>query len=128
MSPDQAAADCAGASVFGRPARQRVPCNRLLATLEIRHEDRYEKAGQCFREGDELGGVRQLRQQLGWDERSDLDLVLPGRVGVADPLDLLRGRKYALNRLQSIAKADFADDDVSGKAGGRLRHGDVSFA
>ncbi len=64
------------------------------------------------RNADDLGRVGHGRNQLGRNERADLDLAQP-RVGErADPGLLRLGGHEVLRVLQAVARPDFADVDV----------------
>ena len=89
--------------------------DRALRALEVRHQDRDEETRQRFRVGDELGGVRKLRQKVRRHERAHFDLALARGVRVADPFALALGRQDGLDALQAVAQADFADHDAAGK-------------
>ena len=85
---------------------------RALGALEIRHENRREEAGQGPGMREDFRGVGKLRQQAGRHERADLDLAQPGRMGVADPVELAGGRQDRRDALQAIAQTDLAYDDA----------------
>ena len=53
-------------------------------------------------------GIGELRQQLGRDERADLDLPHTGGVLGLEPGDLLLGRQDLGDALQAVAEPDFA--------------------
>src|SRR5215469_12590711 len=54
-------------------------------------------------------GVGELRQELGRDERADLDLTHAGGVLSLEPCNLLFGRHDLGEALESVAEPDFAD-------------------
>jgi hypothetical protein len=100
--------------VAGRQRQQhrvgaRVDC--AFGALQVGHQHRDRQPGQLERAGDDLGGIGQLRHQLGRHERADLDLAQPGTIGAVQPLQLVGGGQRARQDLQAVAQTDLAHDD-----------------
>ena len=85
---------------------------RGLGAAQVGHQGHHRHAGvrECM--AHHLGGVGHLRQQLGRHEGADLDLAQAGGHQRVDPAHLSRGGHGGLDRLQAVAGADFADQDV----------------
>ena len=82
----------------------RVPC-----ALEIRHENRNRQLGQLAGEGDDLGCIGELWQNVRRYERPHLDLTAAGGRFSSNPALLGGGRHNGLDALQAIARTNFAD-------------------
>jgi hypothetical protein len=81
---------------------------RPLCPSQVGHQHRGEEAWQGLGEGQHFFGVGQLRQQAGRHEGADLDLALAGRMGLAQPVELVRGRQHHGDALQAIAQPHLA--------------------
>ncbi len=80
-----------------------------LGASEVRDQRRHSEPGKRQRVAHDGLGVGELREELGRDERADLDLTHAGGVLGIEPGDLLFSRQDLGDALQAIAEPDFAD-------------------
>ena len=92
-----------------------------FGALEVGHQHGGGEPGQRLAECNEFSRVGELRHQPRRHERTHLDLAHTGRMGGPHPLDLVRRGHDALQDLQAVAQADFADARGSrpGSVGGK---------
>ena len=86
--------------------------DRVLRAAKVRRKGEHREAGNPHRLAHHLGRIGHLRQELRRDEGSHLDLAQARRRQGPDPAVLrFRGHR-ALDALQPVARADFADQDL----------------
>ncbi|MPN49141.1 hypothetical protein SDC9_196754 [bioreactor metagenome] len=83
-----------------------------LRAAQIGHQRHHRQTGVGEGVSHHGGGVGHLRQQLGRDEGAHLDLLQPGSGQRVDPSQLVCRGHGAVHGLQSVARADFADQNV----------------
>ena len=114
---------CAGRDRDGQLVH--AGAQRGLGAAQVGHQGHHGHAGVRQRVAHDLGGIGHLRQQLGRHERADLDLAQARGHQRVDPDELVGGGHHGLDRLQAVAGADLADQDV-GLDGART-HGSHSW-
>ena len=84
-------------------------CQRVVHAARVRHEHAARDAGRQVDRGEHLGGVRQLRDDVGAHEARDLDAPQPAAREALDQRDLVGGRDDLGLVLQPVARPHLAD-------------------
>ena len=105
---------CAWLADSGSSIRSAPLSSAACAPFRLGTSTEVTRPGSVFADGDQLGGVGQLRQQPRRHERADLDLAQARGVGAAQPFELLLGGQGAGDALQAVAQPDFAHGDWEG--------------
>ena len=91
------------------------PCGqRRLGPAAVRHQRHHGQAGQGAGVAHHFGRIGHLRQQPGGHERCNLDFTHPGGIQRVDPAQFVGRGHGGFDRLQAVARADFADEDGRG--------------
>ena len=101
-----------GAGRYGQRDLVRAGAHGGLGSLEIGHQGHDGDAGVGDGVAHDRGGIGHLRQQLGRDKGADLDFLHARCHQGIDPGALMGRAHGGRDRLQAVAGADFADQEI----------------